>query len=230
MTVWDAFMFNGEFEALHARLAVPGIDKRILVEALMTHSGKPKKELFYNWSLPGVRLVVPDLRHFTDPWERENAQRNAIMDGLDDAAPTDMVLVSDIDEVPTPDAIERGSKALQHHAAVVFCQTSYNFDRRWHDPRGWRGTIMTTVENLREHPPQELRDARESLHRIDDAGEHLSWWGGPAEVSRKLESFAHSEYSHMAGDSKTIRERMAAGEDLFGRWKLTATPTEGPKP
>lgn len=220
MTIWDAFCYNGEVQALHARLAIPGIHRRVLVEALTTHSGQTKSKLFFDWKLPGVRLVVPDLSRLKSPWERENAQRNAIMDGLIDAQSDDIVLVSDADEIPTQDGIDRAKKALTDSPAVVLCQTMYNFDRNWIDPRGWRGTVVTSYGHLKTVSPQTLRDQRETLPRIPDAGEHLSWFGGEGEVSRKLSSFAHTEYSHLAERPDLIHSRIAAGQDLFGRWNL----------
>lgn len=220
MRIWDTFTYNGELEALHARLAVPGIDKRVVVEALTTHSGAKKERLFYQWNLPAVRLVVPDLAPFATPWARENGQRNAIMDGLTDAEPGDVILLSDADEVPSLNGINRAVAQLAHHPAVVLCQRMYNFSRRWEDIRGWRGTVVTTCEHLRKTSPQALRDQRETLPRIADGGEHLSYFGGTQEVSRKLSSFAHTEYSSVAGDKALIDRCVKTGQDLFGRWSL----------
>ncbi|RYF11220.1 MAG: DUF839 domain-containing protein, partial [Deltaproteobacteria bacterium] len=209
---------------IHARLAVPGIDRRVIVEAMMTHSGNKKDRLFYDWQLPGVTLVTPDLSRFDTCWARENGQRNAILDGLAGADPQDVIMISDSDEVPTPDGVARAVQALTHHSAVVLCQRMFNYSRKWEDPRGWRGTVVTTLRHLLTTTPQHLRDQRETLPRIPDAGEHLSYFGGADEVSRKLASFAHSEYTALAGDKTVIRQRMEAGQDLFGRWSLQPAP------
>lgn len=207
-------------EALHTRLAVPGIDRRVVVESWLTHSGKKKPCLFYNWSLPGVELVVPDLSAYDSPWARENAQRNAIMGGLQDAQPDDVICISDGDEIVNTDGLKRAIQALSLHPAVVLCQRMFNYSRDFEDPRGWRGTVVTTYRYLCTCSPQELRNARETLPQIPDAGEHLSYFGGAEEVSRKLASFAHTEYSALADDKQTIHERMLKGQDLFGRWTL----------
>ena len=221
MTVWDGFCYNGEMEALHARLSIPGIDKRVIVEALMTHSGKRKDSLYYQWSLPGVVLVTPDLSQLTTCWDRENAQRNAIMEGLTTADPGDVVLISDGDEVPSAEGLKRAVQALKEHKAVVLEQRMYNFSRAWTDERGWRGTVATTYRHLLTTSPQILRDQRENLPRIPDAGEHLSWFGGTEEIKRKLQSYAHQEYVGMADDTRKIQESVEKGRDLFGRWALS---------
>lgn len=225
MTVYDCFMYNGEQSALAEKLAIPNVDRRVIVESWLTHSGLQKPALYYNSKLPGVQHVVADLTKHSDPWARENAQRNAILVGLRDAEPDDIVIIGDADEIASSDGIERGKAALSNHDAVVLCQTSYNYSRAWHDPGGWRGPVMTTVKHARLQTPQGLRDLRENLPRIPDAGEHLSWFGGESEVVRKIQSFAHQEFSTAPDDVESLRARMAGGEDLFGRWRLM--PTEG---
>lgn len=223
--MYDCFMYNGEEQALAEKLAIPNVDRRVVVESWLTHSGLQKPNLFYTGSAPGVLHVVADLTRYHDPWARENAQRNAILLGLEDAQAEDIVIVSDADEIQSPKGIERGRQALQRHPAVVLCLKSYNYSREWHDPTEWRGPIITTVGHLRSQTPQGLRNLRETLPRVPDAGEHLSWFGGEAEIQRKLRSFAHSEFSGLADDTASIRARVAAGEDLFGRWCLS--PTQG---
>lgn len=221
MKIWDTFMFNGETHALNARLAVAGIDRRVAVESWLTHSGLAKPYLYFDRPLQNIQLVIADLSACSTPWARENEQRNAIMQGLTEADDGDVILISDADEIPTSDGIDRAIKSLVQHPAVVLCQTMYNYHYGWVDPRGWRGTVVTSYAHLKLATPQRLRDMRESLPRIPDAGEHLSWFGGVDEVSRKLTSFAHTEFSDLKLDQQDIERKMVAGEDLFGRWELS---------
>ena len=220
MKIWDTWLYNGEIEALHARLAVPGVFKRVIVESYLTHSGHRKEALYYQWQLPDVILITPDLSQYSTCWERENAQRNAIMQGLTDAQPEDIIMLSDADEQASPDGITRAIKALTDHPAVVLEQTMFNYSRRWYDQRGWRGTIVTTYKHLLSTSPQALRNKREELHRIPNAGEHTSWFGGVDEIVRKLRSYAHDEYKQLADHPELIKSRIASGQDLFGRWSL----------
>ena len=220
--VWDCFMYNGEEHALQSRLQLPGIHRRVLVEGNMTHSGEPQGR-FYGQNLPDVIAVHADLSTGGSAWERENMQRNALMHGLDGAASDDLVLISDADEIPTSDAIRRASVALTRGTrAVVLSQTMYNYSREWKVPHPWNGTIATTRGHLDTVSPQALRDQRNSLPQIADGGEHLSFFGGSEEIKRKLRSFAHTEYAHMATDDDAIAAQVAGGQDLFGRWGLEA--------
>lgn len=224
MTVWDCFTFNGEQEALRARLAVTGVDRHVLVESLLTHSGLPKPRLFYAGGEARVTPVLADLSRHATPWARENAQRDAVLQGLAGAAPHDVVLISDADEVPSADGIRRAVEALRTDEAVVLCQRMYNYSRRWEDPRGWRGTVATTYAHLASTTPQALRDAREELPRVPDAGEHLSWFGGTAEHQRKLRSYAHTEHAGLADRPELLAARAGGGVDPVGRWGLGFNP------
>ena len=219
MKIWDTFCYNGETHALQARLAVSGIDHRVLVESRTTHSGL-RKDRLYSEDIPkleDITVVIADLSSETTPWGRENAQRNAIMQGIRDADCHDIVLISDADEVMNEDAIVRAREALRDHVAVVFSQRLYNFNKDCEGVDEWRGTICTTVRHLRTCSPQSLRDKRETLHRIRNGGVHLSFFGGLEEVRRKLCSFAHTEYAHLANNPELLLDRMSKGEDLFGR-------------
>lgn len=61
--------------------------------------------------MPKIRHVIfkADDVHYKDigDWSIENAQRNAITVALHDAAPDDLVWISDLDEIPAPDILER---------------------------------------------------------------------------------------------------------------------------
>jgi len=209
-------------------MKVDGIDRRVVVESWLTHSGLKKKALYFEGlDLPEVTFVLADLSYGKTSWERENMQRNAILEGLKNAAADDIVLISDVDEVPTSDAITRAIQQLKIHPAVVLSQKLYNFSKDWMEPGGWRGTVVTTAQHVKKVSPQQLRDDRERLPRVADGGEHLSWFGGVGEVRRKLRSFAHEEYASYAENPDVLKENMEAGRDLFGRWSLQPT-TEGP--
>jgi beta-1,4-mannosyl-glycoprotein beta-1,4-N-acetylglucosaminyltransferase len=87
------------------------VDKFVLVESTHTFSGKPKK-LHYNQvkdSSPFTEFkeriihIIHDSRPGEDRWKNQADQRNAIALGLRKAQPDDIILVSDIDEIPNPE-------------------------------------------------------------------------------------------------------------------------------
>lgn len=111
----------------------------------------------------------------------------------------------------------------------------------------WNGTIMLNIKLVRKFKPQYFREMGmlllgvfrpEFLHRnyykmqkfkkftskgmkidfIKNGGWHFSYLGGVEAIIKKIESFAHNEYNKPEfKDPETIKKRIAAGEDIFGR-------------
>ena len=115
VTVWDGFMYNGETEAFRTRmrqLNEIGLQQgfsvtHVLVESKMTHTGIMKEKLFCSRDkLPNsVRIVEFDISTVSGAYPKEKAQRDAIAGGMRDAKPTDVVMISDVDEIPSQQAV-----------------------------------------------------------------------------------------------------------------------------
>lgn len=118
MKVYDCFTFYNEFELLELRLKSLWnlVDYFVLVEADKNHNNKPKP-FYFEARKEEFKEFLPKIRHIplkvdveykgTGDWQIENGQRNGILYGLSDAAPDDLVFISDVDEFPTPDIIQR---------------------------------------------------------------------------------------------------------------------------
>ena len=114
--VYDCFTFFNEFELLKMRFEElnDSVDYFVLVECTETHRGDPKnlyfsdnKHLFEKY-LPKIIHVVVNERHpEMGLWEREHFQRNCILRGLQGCDPSDIIMISDVDEIPRPAAIAK---------------------------------------------------------------------------------------------------------------------------
>lgn len=119
LRIYDGFTFYNEFELLELRLKAlwDVVDYFVIVEANRTFTGKPKdfnllkraddfKEFW-----PKIRYVAADFSKVpfkgVGDWSIENAQRNAIMNGVGDAVDDDLIMISDLDEIPAPDVFRR---------------------------------------------------------------------------------------------------------------------------
>ena len=113
MAIYDCFTFYDELQLLEIRLKLlyDYVDYFVLVEIPKTHRGVDKPLLFdknkarYSQYLDKVIQVkvnyIPDYTHDGD-WTIENWQRNCIMKGLANCKPDDIIMISDIDEIPNP--------------------------------------------------------------------------------------------------------------------------------
>ncbi len=118
MKVYDCFTFYNEFELLELRLKSlwDTVDYFILVEADRNHNNQ-SKPFYFGERIAEFKEFLPKIRHIpirmnveykgVGDWTLENAQRNGIMYGLTDSAPDDLIFISDVDEFPAPDIIQR---------------------------------------------------------------------------------------------------------------------------
>lgn len=118
MKIYDCFTFYNEFELLELRLKSlwDMVDYFVLVEADKTQNNEPKPFYFAEHKNEFAEFL-PKIRHIPlainidykgkGDWQIENGQRNGIMHGLTDSYPEDFILISDLDEIPSPNIIQR---------------------------------------------------------------------------------------------------------------------------
>ena len=139
MKIYDCFTFFNELEILELRLAslYDVVDKFVIVEADKTHANIPKPFNFYE-HVHDYEKYLPKIHYIMDKsvvpykgvgdWSIENNQRNTIMKGLDDAAPDDLIMISDVDEIPNPATIktirESFTDKTKHVDFVAFYDTT----------------------------------------------------------------------------------------------------------
>ncbi len=207
--IFDCFTFFNEFECLEMRLGELGevVDGFVLVEAPVTHSGKPKslyyKERYTNsdyWH-PKLMPVESDLVYpvpageFDPNWQREHAQRNAIMEGLKrfGAADDDIAIIGDADEILARGSVER------LHIRPMPCTfrptTSYYYVNLIYDT-DLVCPMAAKVGWLRARAPQSLRGPnRYDLPVVKDVAWHFSYLGGLERIKTKIQAFAHQEFN-----------------------------------
>lgn len=200
--VIDTFMFNTELDVLRCRLyeIADAVDYVIAVEAEVDHQDHPKPfvltehlDEFAEWQ---DKLIVvqakglPTAEEAPDPWAREHAQRERVVDGLNlipDLQPDDIVLHGDLDEIPTAVA----ARNVRPAGMVSFDMACYSMAVDWQHPQRWRGTVAAKVRNIRTFSA--MRDARNFAPSLPAAGWHLGWLGGQEAQLRKLGAFCHPE-------------------------------------
>jgi beta-1,4-mannosyl-glycoprotein beta-1,4-N-acetylglucosaminyltransferase len=231
--VWDAFIFYDEMEILECRLAeLDGspVYRHVITEATRDLRGRPKP-LFYGdnlerfgpWRDRIVHNVVTTLappEASPDPWTRDTAQRDAMMAGLAGAAPDDIVLSGDADEIPWPSVCGLVPPGGGHALGMRMCLLAAD----WLWPYTHYGTIASRLASIRSF--SDLRRQREFLPRVEDAGWHLSWLGWPERVRSKIAVQCHLERS-----AETL-EDLASGRLLRdGVWedgtRLTPADVDG---
>lgn len=239
--LFDCVMFNNELDILEARIEYLNeiVDFFVVVEMDITHSGKAKPMNFAN-NISRYRDYLhkiiyipyspkvedydftqkPEKTDFNSAhWKVENDHRNRIIMGLRFFTPENIVLISDVDEIPLKSAVETAAKNLsEQRPAIAFEQEMFYYNFKQRQVNNWSGTVITTISELMKIPPQAFRDNRFNLPKITNAGYHLSYWNSPEKIKEKIESFAHQEYNdEQYTDIEAIKKKISDGVDIFGR-------------
>lgn len=246
MKIFDCVPFFNEFEQLRLRIACLEdlVDRFVVIEAHQTHTGRAKP-LYLAGSQDRELLAHPklvtravDLPVGYSHWEREQAQREAIGPVLQEigAAPGDLVLVSDVDEVPTPAAVRRAGEFLSAAAArsmLIFEQRMFyfrlNFELVWSRKLPWLGTaaalfgqaksingLRTTGRYIRGRHAQGF-DRGAQVFQVPDAGWHFSYLGGDEALEQKLAAYAHQESRVQSRRGASVQGLIDARRSLFPR-------------
>ncbi len=125
--IYDCFMFSDELETLELRLRIleEHVDRFVIVEGTRTQNNKEKqlffknnRERFKKWEDKIIHIVVDDWPEFDNAWTYEHYQRNCILRGLVQCEPNDVIIISDVDEIPDPNVIKRARKLLSKRRQV----------------------------------------------------------------------------------------------------------------
>lgn len=205
--VWDAVLFNDERALLDVRAGLLDgvVDHLVVVEGTRTFNGEPKPLHFaathgalgFSGEVHCVAVDLPEIAETA--WAREHRQRAAIEGYLRaHAAPDDLLLIGDVDELPRRDVVERLATTLERPARLEMVDALYFAN--WVQPRPWMiGTMATrldgfdhpSVRELLGTPPDEDDEFVEEV--VADAGWHVSFMGGPSAIARKLHAYSHQE-------------------------------------
>ena len=204
------------------------VDYFVIVESTFTHRGdrrnlkfnhkkfeKFKDKIIYltfDKDPDGIEIVYENdnegeksRKYILNAAKRENGQRDYIINGLQNANPEDLILISDVDEIPNLEEINFDNlkeKILMFQQDMFY----YKFDLKlpnivWSGTKGCRKKDFLSPQWLRN-----IKDKKYSLFRLDiifskikynsikfikNGGWHFSNIKSPKEIEHKLKSYLH---------------------------------------
>ena len=239
----DAFTYFNEKELVELRLKYLNsiIDYFVVIESNITFTGKEKK-----WNFPDV--LNNNLKEFSNKiqyhqmkvdlkkaeaekssnykggtwgrsWKVESMQRNFIKEAYKNFSPSDIIIISDLDEIPSKDKLSFiKSCNFRVIAPVAFEQASFHLDCNFLELEKWVGSVVATKELIDKYGPQIFRDLRKRISRFTDAGWSFSSFGGIKRVREKIESFCHEEYNKQKYKNEDhLKKCIETGSDIFDR-------------
>ena len=230
MKIFDCFMYFDEEIVLDLRLNVLNnyVDYFVIVESSYTHKGD-KRDLKFNhrkfekFKDKIIYLIYDEIpegieevkneddeglksgKYILNAALRENSQRNFISKGIEKAANEDIILISDVDEIPN---LELVNFAKIKEKIILFKQYMFYYKFNLKLPNLlWTGTKACRKKHLIN--PQWLRNVKDKKYpffRVDtffsktkynnikfihDGGWHFSNIKSAKEIEHKLKSYLH---------------------------------------
>ena len=230
MKIFDCFMYFDEENVLDLRLNALDkyVDYFVIVESIFNHKGEKRKLLFNHKKFEKFKDKIIYLIYDQEPNDieeisitddeseksrkyifnasfRENGQRNFILNGLKKAQNEDLILISDVDEIPN---LENLNFEIINEKIILFKQDMFYYKFNLRLPNLiWTGTKACKKKYLKS--PQWLRNIKDkkfSFYRLDvifsetkyidikfinDGGWHFTNIKTADEIEHKLKSYLH---------------------------------------
>ena len=239
MKIYDCFMYFDEELVVDVRLNTLNefVDYFVIVESKFTHKGD-RRELKFNHKkfekfkdkiiylvyenepqkiqkiLEKDSKIEKDTKYILNAGYRENGQRNCLQKGLVNASEDDLILISDVDEIPK--LSELNFKKIKEKI-ILFKQDMFYYKFNLRLPNiTWTGTKACKKKNLIS--PQWLRNIKDrkypffrvdtffskikytSIKIVNSGGWHFSNIKTAKEIEYKLRSYLH----HREFDEKPL--------------------------
>ena len=255
MKIFDCFMYFDEEQVLDLRLNVlyQNVDYFVIVESIYNHKGDKRNLLFNRQKFEKFndkiiylvydkipQLVEPiketdnekekDGKYIMNALYRENAQRDFILEGLKSAKKDDLILISDVDEIPKLSSVNLNQIKNE---IILFKQDMFYYKYNLSLPNfKWTGTKAVKKKNLIS--PQWLRNVKDRkypFYRIDtffsdkkyidikiinDGGWHFSNIKSPEMIEHKLRSYLHHrEFDQVSLSIEEINELVKKKQAIY---------------
>ncbi len=248
MQIFDCFMYFNEDVVLELRLNYLNkfVDHFVIIESTFNHRGQ-KKDLNFDINKFSkfknkIRYFVldkqpPNLEKINDNdsedekskkyipngYKRDHFQRNYISSGISDANQDDVIIISDIDEIPNLEKIDLSK--IQNDLILFNQKMCYYKFNLYQKNYNWTGSRACKKKNLLS--PQWIRDVKPrkyskwrldtyfSKHKysnitlVDNGGWHFSYINTPDLIEQKLKSYTHHrEYDLNPLGIENIKDRI----------------------
>ena len=239
--IYDCFSYLDEDLLLNLRLNILDkyVDYFVIVEGNKTWQNNPKELKFdinkyEKFKHKIIYIKVTNLPDGEDPYLRENYQRNSILKGLINSKEDDLIIISDLDEIPNPNSLKFFKKKMRY-ASFQQSHVYYKFNLQSKKNPYWLGSRICIKKYLKS--PQWLRDLKfkkRPFWRLDkfrlnniieNGGWHFCNLKNPKNLLYKYQNLCETNdpiHFKEKIDEKylnldEIKKRINKGEDIIGR-------------
>ena len=241
MKIYDCFSYWDEDLLLDLRLNVLNdfVDYFVIVEGNKTWQNNFKKlrldiNKFSKFKDKIIYIPVEDMPDGDNPYIRENFQRNCISRGLKNSNEEDLIIISDLDEIPNPEALTKFKKNMKY---AVFRQFHFYYKINLQSQLNpyWYGSRICVKKYLKS--PQwlsSLKFKKRPFWRIDklrlsniieEGGWHFCNLKTPEQLLYKYNNLCETNDPYIFKEKidkkylqiEEIEKRVKEGKDIIGR-------------
>jgi|TARA_B100001971_G_scaffold113533_1_gene104542 beta-1,4-mannosyl-glycoprotein beta-1,4-N-acetylglucosaminyltransferase len=229
------------------------VDHFVIVESTFNHRGEKKKlnfdiNKFSNFKKKIKYFILDDqpknidkiknedteqeksVKYILNGYKRDHFQRNYILNGINDADPEDLIIISDIDEIPNLNKIN--IDAVKNKLIFFNQKMCYYKFNLYQKNYNWTGTKACKKKNLIS--PQWLRDIKtkkypiwrldalfskkkySDIYFVKNGGWHFSYLNTPKLIEEKLRSYTHHrEYDLNPMGISNIEKKIKNRESIY---------------
>jgi hypothetical protein len=256
MKIYDCFTFYNELDLLELRLTelYDYVDYFVLVEADTTFTSKPKyfmyekaRSRFARFADKIIHIKVDKMPCHRDAWVNDRFQRDQIMRGIVDADPMDLIMISDLDEIIRPAAVEYMRQSEQTLFALRMPIYNFKFNYMKISPDVYNIWGMAGRRHLFDDiMPDAFRALRFNFMNspyqfqnngcevIEHGGWHFGYMGDREWLVDKAQSFAHTEvntpeFIAQIDPEASIAKRTSWQQDSDDRYEIVELDSYFPR-
>ena len=237
MAIYDCFQYFDEDHIVDLRLNILNdyVDYFVISESTKTHQGKNKKINFNSNNFPKfkkkIKFVIADYKEEINFTKHEGGespieqhQRNVLFDGIKDALPDDLIILSDSDEIPD---LSKLNEIKPNKKYIAFSQKMFMYKLNLQNlaESNWIGSKVIKKKNIISM--QALRNLKfknypfwridKRHHQIIKGGWHFSFLQTPKQIIKKIKSFSHGEFDNNSLNENEVQEKISKNQDIFNR-------------
>jgi beta-1,4-mannosyl-glycoprotein beta-1,4-N-acetylglucosaminyltransferase len=236
--IYDCITFFDESLQANLRFNILNncVEKFIVCESKFDHKGNYKG---VNFNIENYKEFKNKITHLvidkqfpntSNPWKTQAFQREFIFNGLNNAKPDDYIMFSDPDEIPRPEIL---ANLKLNKKFGIFLQKMFCYKLNVYNPHEnpWEGSRICLKKNLKSidflrqkilkkntRYPFWRIDKEKSIQLIENGGWHFNYLSEPEKISKKLKTFAHTEYNKDEFTNiDAIKNNINEMRDLFNK-------------
>ena len=238
------------FVIVESAITFQGDKKDYNFEKYKEHFKKFQSKIIY-YKIPEYKIEYSDLPYIVEPkketekilndiykyidgcnefnkdiefwWGNDFYQRESIWLGLESAGAKygDMILLSDVDEIPSPESLLWVKKNICWNMPMYFQQHEFCYYLNYYHNSEWIGTSSFLLDYYANFSLNGFRaEAKKKTLRLENivknAGWHFTSIGNVESINNKIKSWGHREFNN-ALVLDNLKYHVAHGYDIFRR-------------